>query len=193
MAQAILARVPPELDALNEEVVTTACERLHFHLQEHTGGRWSIELGNAALVDGLPGVPGGASFLGTFDRQRAVEDERLDFFAAGHPLVEGLLEQMEESPAGRVTLLRVAIGPATGVGLLALYKDGPVFEAVAVDAEGRLRPDWARALRQRPLRTRRVSPEIAHQPGWSEAIRGLAGSLDPLRQPVALAALVLGA
>ena len=67
-----------------------------------------------------------------------------------------------------------------------------MFEAVAVDDEGRLRPDWARALRQRPLRTRRVSPEVAHQPGWSEAIRGMAASLDPLRQPVALAALVLG-
>jgi len=172
--------------------VTTACERLHFQVEEHAGGSWSVELGNAALVDSLPGVAGGTSFLGTFDREHAVEDERLDFFAAGHPLVEGLLDHLQESASGRVAVLRLAIGAAKGLGLLAFYKDGPVFEAVAVDGDGQLRPDWAHALRQRPLRTRRLPPDVARQPGWSEAIRHLAASLDPLRQPVALAALVLG-
>jgi ATP-dependent helicase HepA len=192
MAGAILARVPPELDTLNEEVVVAACERLHLHVEEHPGARWSIELGSAALVDSLPGVPGGASFLGTFERERAVEDERIDFFAAGHPLVEGILDHLEESPAGRVTLLRVSMGPARGLGLLALYKEGPVFEAVAVDGQGRLRPDWSRALRERPLRSRRLAGEVARPPGWTDSIRLMAAALDPRRQPVALAALVIG-
>ncbi len=117
MAEAILARVPPDLDALNEEVVTTACERLFLHVEPHAGHAFSIELGNEALVDSLPGVPGGTGFLGTFDREEAVADERLDFFAAGHPLVEGVLAHLEESPLGRVTVLRVAIGAEKGLGL----------------------------------------------------------------------------
>jgi ATP-dependent helicase HepA len=192
-AAAILARVPPDLDALHEEVVTTACERLFFHVEEHVAAStYSIELGGAALVDGLPGVPGGSSFLGTFDRELAVADERLDFFASGHPLVEGLLAHLEDAPTGRVAVLRVALGSEKGLGLLALYKDGPSFEAVAVDGEGRLRPEWAAALRERPLRTRRVPPETARQPGWDAAIRRLAEALDPARRPVALAALLVG-
>ena len=149
----ILARVPPDLDALNEEVVAAACERLSLHVEPHAGHVFSIELGNHALVDSLPGVPGGTSFLGTFDREEALADERIDFFAAGHPLVEGVLAHLEESPLGRAAVLRVALGAEKGLGLLALYKDGAVFEAVAVDAAGRPRPDWAAALRRRPLRT----------------------------------------
>jgi ATP-dependent helicase HepA len=192
MAASILARVPPDLDTLNEEVVATACERLFLHVEPHAGHVFSIELGNQALVDSLPGVPGGTSFLGTFDREEAVADERLDFFAAGHPLVEGLLAHLEESPLGRVAVLGVSIGGEKGLGLLALYKEGPVFEAVAVDAAGRPRPDWAAGLRRRPLRTRRLTPRLLNEPGWTAAIRRMAAALDPARRPAALAAIVVG-
>jgi ATP-dependent helicase HepA len=192
MAEAILARVPHDLDALNEDVVATACERLSLRVEPHAGHVYSVELGNDALVDSLPGVPGGTSFIGTFDREEAVADERLDFFAAGHPLVEGVLAHLEESPLGRVAVLRVAIGAERGLGLLALYKDGPVFEAVVLDDAGRPRPDWAAALRRRPLRTRRVSPDLAHEAGLPAAIRRMAAALDPARRPVALAAVVVG-
>ena len=193
LAESILARVPRDLDALHEEVVTAACERLCFHVEKHTAAHtYSIEIGGAALVDSLPGVPGGSGFLGTFDRELAVEDERLDFLASGHPLVEGVLAHLEDAPSGRVAVLRVALGDEHGLGLLAFYKDGPAFEAVAVDVEGRLRPDWARALRQRPLRTRRVPPETARRPGWEDAVRRLAAVLDPARRLVALAALIVG-
>jgi hypothetical protein len=34
-------------------------------------------------------VAAGASFVGTFEREEAVQDESSDYFAAGHPLVEG--------------------------------------------------------------------------------------------------------
>jgi len=192
MAEAILARVPPDLDSLNEDVVTSACARLFLHVEPHAGHAFSIELGHQALVDSLPGVPGGTSFLGTFDREEAVADERLDFFAAGHPLVEGVLAHLEESPLGRVTVLRVGAGAEKGLGLLALYKDGPVFEAMAVDARGRSRPDWAAALRRRPLRTRRPPPGRLSDPAWPAAIRRMAAALDPTRRPVALAAVVVG-
>jgi ATP-dependent helicase HepA len=191
LAEGILARVPTDLDSLNEEVTTAACERLHLHVEPHAGHVFSIELGSAALVDSLPGVAGGTSFLGTFDREEAVADERLDFFASGHPLVEGVLAHLEESPLGRVAVLRVALGRETGLGLLALYKDGAAFEAVAVDAAGRPRPDWAAALRRRPLRTRRLSPDLLHEAGWGATVRRMAGALDPLRRPVALAAVLV--
>jgi ATP-dependent helicase HepA len=192
MAEGILARVPADLDALNEDVVTATCERLFLRVEPHAGHVFSIELGNQALVDSLPGVPGGTSFLGTFDREEAVADERLDFFASGHPLVEGVLAHLEESPLGRATVLGVTIGTEKGIGLLALYKDGPVFEAVAVDAGGRLRPDWAASLRRRPLRTRRVGPGLPAEPRWAAIVERMAGSLDPARRPVALAAVVVG-
>ena len=191
-APEILARVPPDLEPLHEDVITTACEGLRFHVEEHAAARtYSIELGGDSLVDSLPGVPGGSSFLGTFDRALAVEDERLDFFASGHPLVEGVLAHLEDAPGGRVAVLRVALGEERGLGLLALYKDGPAFEAVAVDGEGRRRPEWAKSLRERPLRTRRVPPETARQPGWDAAVRRMAEALDPARRPVALAALIV--
>ena len=100
MAPVILARVPPDLDALTERIVTGACTRLGFRV-EHLRGRkiFAIEFGSEALVDSLPGVPGGSAYVGTFDREEAVEDESIDFFASGHPLVEGVLAYFEDIPA----------------------------------------------------------------------------------------------
>jgi ATP-dependent helicase HepA len=188
LAESILARVPPDLDALNQEVVTAACESLGFHVETQRGRRaFSIEFGNEALVDSLPFVPGGSSFLGTFDRDEAVRDETLDFFAAGHPLVEGVLAHLEEGPLGRVAVLRVQAGRERGLGLLAFYKDGPSFEAVLVDQEGRTRPEWAAALRRRPLRSRRGAP--ARDADWPALIRRLAEALPGGRRPVAIAAV----
>jgi ATP-dependent helicase HepA len=96
-AAGILARVPADLDALTERVITSACARLGFRV-EHLRGRriHAIELGNESIVDSLPGVPGGSAYVGTFDREEAVEDESIDFFASGHPLVEGVLAYFED-------------------------------------------------------------------------------------------------
>jgi ATP-dependent helicase HepA len=193
LADAILARIPADLDSLNEDVTVAACERLGFQVERQRGRRvFSMTFGNEAVVDSLPGVPGGSSFLGTFDREEAVEDETLDFFASGHALVEGVLAHLEESPLGRVTVLHVGIPEARGLALLALYKDGPVFEAVVLDAEGQARPDWAAALVRRPLRSRRVPAERMHDPAWAPLVRRLAARLDRGRRPAALAAVILG-
>jgi ATP-dependent helicase HepA len=193
LADGIFARIPTDLDSLNEDVVVAACERLGFEVERQRGRRvFSLSFGNQALVDSLPGLAGGSSFLGTFDREEAVEDETLDFFASGHSLVEGVLAHLEESPLGRVAVLHVAIGGARGFGLLALYKEGPVFEAVVVDSEGQVRPDWAAALARRPLRSRRVRAERMRDPGWAPLIRKLAAHLDRTRRPTALAAVLIG-
>jgi ATP-dependent helicase HepA len=191
MAADILARVPSELDALNEEVVVKACIGLGFTVERTRGRRtFSIELGNEALVDGLPGVPGGSSYVGSFDREEAVENETLDFFASGHPLVEGIFAHFEDSALGRVARFEVEIGAERDEGLVAVYKDGPAFEVVAFDSTGRARPDWAAALRQRPLRTRPVTGGAVDRT-WTRLVRRLGARLEPARRPHALAAIVV--
>ena len=76
--------------------------------------------------------------------------------------------------------------------VLAFYKDGPLFETAAVDEAGRPRPEWAAALRTRPLRTRRIAPETLRAPGWAAAVRRMAAALDPSRRPVMLVGLLIG-
>ena len=192
MAAGILARVPGQLDALNEEVVVTACIGLGFTIERPRGRRiFAIELGNGALVDGLPGVPGGSSYVGSFDREEALEEETLDFFASGHPLVEGIFAHYEDSPLGRVARFEVEIGQERGEGLVAVYKDGPVFEVVALDSAGLARPEWAAAFRERPLRARRVTNELVEDRDWPGMVRRLGARLEPTRRPHALAAIVV--
>ena len=197
MAAGILARVPRELDALNEEVIVTACIGLGFTIERPRGRRiFAIELGSGALVDGLPGVPGGSGYVGTFDREEALEEETLDFFASGHPLVEGILAHVEESDMGRVARFEVAIDDEQGEGLVVLYKETAGFDVVVIDSSGRARPDWAAAFRQRPLGARAPSDESAPSTAlgtgdWRAMVRHLGPQLDPARRPHALAAIVV--
>jgi len=192
MADGILARVPAELDALNQEVVVTACIGLGFTVERPRGHQiFAIELGNGAKIDGLPGVPGGSSFVGSFDREEAVEHETIDFFASGHPLVEGILAHFEESAIGRVARFEVEIGQEHGAGIVAVYKDGPMFDVVAIDAAGRTRPDWAAAIRQRPLRAHAVTNEADQRVDWAAMVRRLGKQLDATRRPHALAAILV--
>ena len=188
-AEGILARIPADLDELNESVIVAACEQLGLAVEPQRGAAtYSIELGTHARQESLPGVPGGSSFLGTFDRDEAVRNESIDFYAAGHPLVEGVLMHLEDSPLGRVAMLDVH-GDRETFGLLAFYKTGPRFDAVAVDLEGRERPDLAERLSHAPIRSRRVRPETwATQPGWATLIRMLASHLEQRGRPLALAA-----
>jgi ATP-dependent helicase HepA len=192
MAAGILARVPGELDALTQDAIVTACIGMGFSVERPRGHRtFAIEMGSGSLVDGLPGVPAGSSFVGSFDREEAVEDETLDFFASGHPLVEGILAHYEDSQAGRVAQFEIAIGNERGEGLAAIYKDGPVFELRALDSAGTARPDWAAALRQRPLPARALNQEPAGKRRWAEMVRRLGAQLDPTRRPHALAVIVV--
>jgi len=192
MAEGILARVPAELDALNEEVVITACIGLGFTIERPRGHRiFAIELGSGAKVDGLPGVPGGSSYVGSFDREEAVEHETIDFFASGHPLVEGILAHFADSAIGRVARFEVEISQERGAGIVAVYKEGPMFEVVAIDAAGQTRPDWAGAIRQRPLRAQPVTNEADERVDWAGMVRRLGKQLDATRRPHALAAVLV--
>jgi ATP-dependent helicase HepA len=192
MATGILARVPAELDALTENVVTTASERLGFSVERMRGRRkFAIEFGSEALIDSLPGVAGGSSFVGSFDREEAVEDETIDFFASGHVLVEGLLGHVEDSADGRVAFLEVRIGQERGEGTVVFYKDGSGVDVVALDAEGRPRPEWAAAFKRRPLLARRMPDDLFERIDWAGIGRRAGDRLDPARRPHAVAAIVI--
>jgi ATP-dependent helicase HepA len=191
LGPSILARVPRNLDAAMERVVTSIAVRLGFRVEQVRGSRaYAIEFGNEALVDSLPGVAAGAAFVGSFDREYAVLDESTDFFASGHPLVEGLLAHVEEAPEGRVARVELHASGQQGVGLLAIYKDGPEVEIRAMDAQGRERPAWADALRRMPTRAVPMSDADRTGHDWPAIIARLHSRLGN-RPPHAVAAIVV--
>ncbi len=192
LAPEILARVPPDLDAVTESTVTRAAARFGFDLEQQSGRRtWTVEFGYEALIEGLPGVPPGSRFLGTFDREEAVADEQRDFFASGHALVEGVLAELEEGPRGRVGLLQAA-GDEDTFGLLAVYRRGAAWEAVAVDGQGRRRPELAARLTAPDFVTEPVDArKWTAQVGWVKAVRRLAAALPEGDTPQAIAAFRL--
>lgn len=150
---------------------------------------YAIEFGNEALDDSLPGVPAGTSFVGSFDREYAVEDETTDFFASGHPLVEGLLAHIEEAPEGRVARLAVRLPGQRGAGLIAIYREGPAIEIRAVDADGRDRPAWADALRGASAVTGMPADDQTGR-DWQALVTRLAPRLGS-RVPHAVAAVIV--
>jgi ATP-dependent helicase HepA len=193
-AAKILARIPSDVEELTEDVVLGAASQLGFRVEEHRHGRvHSILFGNHAKIDSLPGVAGGANFLGTFDREEAVADESIDFYASGHPLVEGLLAEIDDGPLGRTAIIHVEANGGSGLGLLAIYRTERGFTAECVDVTGVARPDWAALLTERPLRSRRVKTEaLIEQPGWAEGIRMMAEKLPRRDRPAAVAAVIVG-
>jgi ATP-dependent helicase HepA len=147
LREGILKRVPKDLDALHERFVTEAAMLLGLDAVEKTGARsWYFELGGNAIVDSLPGVPADGRFLGTFDREEALVREEIDYFATGHPLVEGLLQELEDGARGRVALVELAGSGHAGVGIVALRGPAHRVAAEVVDLQGQPRPEWARAV-----------------------------------------------
>ncbi|HEY4593853.1 MAG TPA: hypothetical protein VIJ61_15660, partial [Thermoanaerobaculia bacterium] len=189
MAAEILARVPPDLDALNESVVVRAASRFGFEVEAQSGERtWLIGYGYEALVDHFFGVPLGTTLLGTFSRARAVDEETLDFFSSGHPLVEGILAELEEGPRGRVALLQIP-GDEETFGLLAIYREASDWRAVAVDAKGQPRPDLATLLAEGEFETEPIEArKWTSQASWKKAIRRMAEGLPKEEKPQAVAA-----
>jgi len=190
MAATILARVPKELDELNQEVVINAAIGLGFTIAHPPGHRvFSIELGSGSQVDGLPGVPGGSGYVGTFDREEAVENEFIDFFSSGHPLVEGIFAHYEDSPIGRAVRCEIKMGQEADAGLIAIYKEGRAFQVIAIDVSGTPRPEWAAAVLKRPITLRPITGDAAKNQDWRTMVRRLGAQLDPTRRLHAVAAI----
>ena len=191
LAASILARVPADLDLLMERVVLGAASRLGFHVEQVRGRHaYAIDFGNEAIVDSLPGVPGGSSFVGSFDREYAVEDEAIDFYSSGHALVEGLLAHFDEDARGRVARLELDVPGAPGAGVVAIYKDGPQFDVVAFDGEGNARPEWADVFRRGTAGASRMKAEDAAAHDGSAIVARVTPLLGP-RAPHAVAAVIV--
>jgi superfamily II DNA or RNA helicase len=119
-------------------------------------------------VHALPGYGDEVRFLGTFDREEAIQNQSLAFFASGQMLVEGLMLELEDGARGRAALLEIPeSGHSGSSGLLCVFRQGPDWTAVAVDEQGRLQPSFATAVleglpRARPLRLQ-PTPRFAQQ------------------------------
>ncbi len=181
----ILAALPADVESRTEDFCLTALDLLGVEVVEKEApGRdeayqYFVELdaeGGAAI----PGVAPGARFLGTFERDLAVEREELDFFGAGHALVDGLLLDLRDGPRGRATILELPMGSATPrEGLLGLFVEGPFLHVAVVDERGRPRPDQTASVlaalgraHSRPLRG------VAKSPAFGKRLRLMAEGFE---------------
>jgi ATP-dependent helicase HepA len=182
----ILARVPADLESRTREFCVGAADELGFSVVGKGGrAQYFIELAHEGRVDSLPGVPGGARYLGSFDREEAVRREEIEFFASGHPLVEGLLLELEDGPRGRSALFELPAercgfrGPAL---LLALERDGR-SELLAADPTGRARPEWLEPLLAALPEARELSADaletLRDNPEWPDRTRALIARAAP--------------
>jgi ATP-dependent helicase HepA len=182
-AASVMARVPEDLEIKTAAYCRGAARGLGFDVVDKGGEALCyIEFGTGAKVDSLPGVAGGSRFLGTFDRAEAVTREEVDFFASGHPLVEGLLLELEDGLRGRAALMEIPRGEVEeveGAGLLCIYKRGPDWSAAVVSADGTLRPTWASPLLAALPGAKAVDPQQwGIGDGWAEGIRALAACAE---------------
>jgi ATP-dependent helicase HepA len=98
--------VARDLDERLEETVTELAERVGIGVdtdREVNAFQCAFHFGHALTVEALPGIDVSQekTLLGTFWRDTAVEQEEIDFFATGHPLVEALFGFLRDGPYGR--------------------------------------------------------------------------------------------
>ena len=180
MAEGILSRVPPDLDAAMERFVLGAARIFDFEIADRPGHRtWYVEFGADALVDHLPGAPAGSRWLGTFDRSEAVLKEEIDFFASGHPLVEGLFAELADGPRGRVAFVTLPGAGISGAGILFVFRAGGDVRASAVGLDGTPRPEWAERLLARRADLRGRNPDDWRKPVWPKLVSRLADKAPP--------------
>ena len=127
-----LWHVARDLDERLEEEVVALARRVGItaDCEEHVEAfQCQFRLGGEMAVDQLPGVDLDSEqpILGSFWRDTAVVQEENDYFATGHPLVEGLFTWARDSELGRAAWIvsdRLKAG-AVGFGFtfLALFPE----------------------------------------------------------------------
>jgi ATP-dependent helicase HepA len=175
----LLARVPTTLEPLTQRVCVRGAQALGITVVDKGGTAMHyMELGPAMTIEGLPGVPENARYLGSFDRAEAVARDEVEFFAGGHPLVEGLLLELEDGNRGRAVFVDVEASFGEGRGLLGLFKDGPTWSARVVDLAGEKRPEWVEPLLAALPDGREAKPsEWGLGPSAGDALRALGDRL----------------
>ena len=117
-AKDVLGQIPPGLEQLTERFCVEAAEQLGVLVVEKDGqNTYAFEQGGQMTIEAIPGVPDDAIYLGTFDREEAVRVPEHDFFANGHPLVEGLLMELEDSTRGLVGTVMLETDQLRGLEL----------------------------------------------------------------------------
>ncbi len=189
LGDSILADVPADLEERTRRYCTGAAEDLGFEVVDKGGVAMTyIEFGSGAKVDSLPGVPGGVRYLGTFDREEAVTRDEVEFFASGHPLVEGLLLELEDGRRGRVALMELEGSGIDGAGLVGVFKAGADWWIEVVGADGELHPEWVEPLRAALPDARGVKVDKwGIGAGWAEGVRALGDLLPERGELVAVA------
>lgn len=95
-----------DLDERLEETITELADRIGIKVdqdQEVDAFQCAFHFGHALNVEALPGydITEERTVLGTFWRDTAVEQEEIEYFATGHPLVEALFGFLRDGPYGR--------------------------------------------------------------------------------------------
>jgi ATP-dependent helicase HepA len=189
MGDDVLADVPADLEERTRRFCVGAAEDLGFDVVDKGGAAVTyIEFGSGAKVDSLPGVPGGVRYLGTFDRAEAVAREEIEFFASGHPLVEGLLLELEDGHRGRVALIELDTSSLDGAGLVGVFKQGAEWWIEIVGADGEPHPEWVeRVVAALPEARGAKLEKWGIGDGWAEGVRALAKRLSMRGELVAAA------
>ncbi len=181
----VMARIPDDLESAVRDFVLHAADDLGFDVIEKGEDVWYLELGAGGRVDSLPGVPGDSRFLGTFTRAKAVEGTELEFFASGHPLVDGLLGAVQDRDRGRAAVLELEADDtdidAGVIGILGLWlRPDRTWAATAIDGTGRPQPDWPELLIEDFAEDKaKRSADVDVGPAWARGIRGLGSKLVP--------------
>lgn len=98
--------VARDLDEKLEETVTELALRVGIQVdtdQQVDAFQCAFHFGHALNVEALPGldITQERTVLGTFWRDTAVEQEEIEYFATGHPIVEALFGFLRDGPYGR--------------------------------------------------------------------------------------------
>ena len=95
-----------DLDERLEECITELADRIGIRVdtdQEVDAFQAAFHFGHALSIEALAGydITRERTVLGTFWRDTAVEQEEIEYFATGHPLVEALFGFLRDGPYGR--------------------------------------------------------------------------------------------
>ncbi len=98
--------VARDLDERLEETVTDLARKVGIGVdaeEQVEAFQVAFDLGRELLVEALPGISLAEDkvILGTFWRDTALEQEEIDYFATGHPIVEALFGFLKDGPFGR--------------------------------------------------------------------------------------------
>lgn len=185
----LVTTLPDDFDDRLEEFVLEFCEEVGISVHDRSEQQaYALELGRYFKLEGLTGVEHGALFVGSFNRDAAVAREDIDFFATGHPLVEGIFSHLDESEYGTTALRRYhSTEHKGGIGVqfnfrlsprLGRFVDLPAFfpprlEVIPVDLDGTLRPELVDLLTARYSQAEEMEAEElhAHQESLAKAVR----------------------